>query len=68
MKKFKNIKELKEHQSHLQKRNKELEKIMKYDWKDVKSGFVSDTVSYGKSLLLQKLTESVKNYFARKNS
>jgi len=68
MKKFKNIKELKEHQAHLQNRKKELEKIMKYDWKDIKTGFVSDTVSYGKSILWHKLSEGVKKYFVRKKS
>lgn len=67
MKKFKSITQLKEQQAQLHKRRKELEKAIKYDWKDIKDGFVADTVSTGKSLLLSKISEGVKKYFAKRS-
>jgi hypothetical protein len=66
MEKFKHISQLKIKRQQLHKRQGELEKLIRYDWKDIKSTCLSDTVSYGKFVLLNKVTETVKNYFTKK--
>ena len=45
MKKFKNAKQLKQEKNRLKMRQAELEKAIKYDWRDVKSSLTPKNIA-----------------------
>jgi hypothetical protein len=66
MKRFHNITQLKLKEQQLMIRNFQLERLIREDWKDIKTALIHETISSGKSMLVDKLAETIKGHFSSK--